>query len=239
MDYSLAPWTLTWGEVDPGQHLFDVDAARKAIYAFAPAAAVPKRPEGRAGDDYVIDWSRDEGDTWTDSMTLAMVERWGQWVTGWRWARDEGDFGGGPIHSWCCSRDSITSAEESLTCVGDALVEWRLWIEELAECFEQYPLTRLADPGDRVLWERGAVHLVHAVVERTGAGDAWYRHCAQVLTWFLARWGVGAEQAQHLVGEAIGGRFDSWVEPDDGVVDDMAERLGRALAGVQHAADGF
>jgi hypothetical protein len=62
-----------------------------------------------------------------------MVERWGRWVVGWRWALDEGDFGGGPIHAWCCPRDSITSAEETLARVGAALIEWRGWLEELAE----------------------------------------------------------------------------------------------------------
>jgi hypothetical protein len=163
-------------------------------------------------------------------MTEAIAGHWGRWAAGWRWARDEGDGGGGPVGSWCCATHSITGPEETLTRVSDALAEWRAWLEELAAAFERYPLGRLVAPGDRALWERGAVDLIHRVVDRTGAGDAWYRHCAQVLTWFLARWGTAGEQAQHLVDEAVGGRFRSWAEPGEADVRDVAGRLGRAVS---------
>jgi hypothetical protein len=167
-------------------------------------------------------------------MTRAMIERWGRWAAGWRWARDEGDFGGGPVAGWCCATDSITGAEETLARVSGALVEWRSWVEELSACFERYPLASLATPPDRAMWERGAVDLVHRVVVRTGAGDAWYRHCAQVLAWFLARWGIAEEEARRLVEEAVGGRFRSWMEPAESDVDDMASRLGRAVGQLDH-----
>ncbi len=45
-------------------------------------------------------------------------------------------------------------------------------------------------------WQRATVHLATHVVDRTTAGDAWFSHCEQVLTWFPTRWGVPAEKAR-------------------------------------------
>ena len=130
------------------------------------------------------------------------------WTLGLRVAagRDEGDFGGGPVLNWCCSAHSISGPEETLARVSSALVEWRGWLEDLAERFGRYPLAGLSSAAQVAVWEREAVHLIHYVVDRTGAGDAWYRLCAQVLTWFLARWGVAEDRGRHLVGQAISGR---------------------------------
>ncbi|WP_328396947.1 hypothetical protein [Nocardia sp. NBC_00416] len=228
MDYRSAPWVLTWDEVDPSRHPFDAAAARDTIRGLGPASAVPKRPSGGAADRRVRDWAHDAGEAWADSMTRALIEQYGRWATGWRWALDEGDFGGGPVSSWCCPADSITGAAETVARVTAALLEWRGWLEDLATRFDRYPLAGLSDPDRFQAWERGTVQLVHHVVDRTGAGDAWYRHCAQVLTWFSARWGVAGDSAQRLVDEAIGGRFGSWVGPAETVVDDIAERIARA-----------
>lgn len=222
MDYRLAPWTLTWDEVDPGRHPFDAASAHEVVRGLAPASAVPARPSDRAGQPDVFGWAHEVGDAWADAMTRALIERYGRWASGWRWALDEGDFGGGPVGSWCCAHDSIAGAEETVARVAESLVEWRGWVEDLAERFERFPL---GEPDDR--WERAAVHLVHHVVDRTGAGDAWYRHCAQVLTWFLARWGVADGPAGRLVDQAIGGRFDSWIGPAETLVTDVAERFAR------------
>ena len=166
-------------------------------------------------------------------MTPALTEQFGQWACGWRWAPDEGDIGGGPVSSWCCPRDSITTPEETVARVAKALVEWRDWLEDLAARFDRYPMELFSDGDQLEAWERGAVHLVHHVVDRTGAGDAWYRHCAQVLTWFLARWGMPEEQAKPLVDEAIGGRFSSWIAPEETAVNDIAERLARMAGDAQ------
>lgn len=167
-------------------------------------------------------------------MTLALVEHYGRWVLGWHWAMDEGG-GGGPVGSWCCPRHSITTAEETTAKVVQAVTEWRGWLEDLAERFDRYPLTGLSDSDRRHYWERGAVHLVHHVVDRTGAGAAWYRHCAQVLTWFLSRWGVAHDHAERLVDEAIGGRFNSWIEPADTVIDHVAVHMADSA---QDVSDG-
>lgn len=225
VDYSLAPWALTWNEVDPSRHSFDAASVSDVIRELAPASAVPARPSADVDYRQVIDWAHEAGDAWGDSMARAVVDRFGRWASGWRWAIDEGDFGGGPVGSWCCSNHSISEPEETLERVANALVEWRGWLEDLAERFDRYPLAGLSEADHVAFWERGAVHLIQHVVDRTGAGDAWYRHCAQVLTWFLARWGVAEDRASRLVDQAIGGRFSSWIGPDETMVDDVAEQL--------------
>jgi hypothetical protein len=208
VDHRLAPWTLTWDEVDPSRHPFDLGSERAAVRGLARGL-----------------WGTGTGAAWADAVSAGLVERYGRWACGWRWARDEGDIGGGPVRSWCCPPHSVTTAGETAR-VAEALGDWRGWLEELAGLFDRYPLA-----GDRArAWERGSVRLVHHVVERTAAGDAWYTHCAQVLTWFLTRSGIGVDRAARLVDEAIGGRFDSWVGPADSVVDDVAGQLARAAA---------
>ncbi|MFE2872369.1 Fic family protein [Embleya sp. NPDC059259] len=148
---------------------------------------------------------------------------------GWRWAHDEGDFDGGPVGHWCCPRDSITTPEETLARVVAALCEWRGWLENLAEWFEAYPLDLATIEDQRILWDRAARNLILQVIDRTGCGSGWHGHCRQVLTWFLARWGVAPDVAHDLVEEAVGGRFHSWTDPDTVVVDDIAEQLARSL----------
>ena len=109
VDYSLAPWALTWDEVDPSRHSFDAASASGVIRKLAPASAVPTRPSDGVDYRQVIDWAREDGDAWADSMARAVVDRFGHWACGWRWAIDEGDFGGGPVGSWCCSTARCSS----------------------------------------------------------------------------------------------------------------------------------
>lgn len=225
----LLPFDLTWAEADPRLHPFDSADALEAVLSLAPASRVPTRPVGHAADHAVISWSHNEGADWADDMTRALVERFGRWTTGWRWAHDEGDLGGGPVGSWCCTRDSMTTPEETLTRVTDALCEWREWLEILAERFDRHRLDTVR-PEDRPwAWERAATHLINHCVDRTGGGDAWYSHCSQVLTWFLTRWGVDEQTARARVAHAIDGRFESWIGPDQRLVTDVAERLAASL----------
>lgn len=219
------PGYLTWEEVDPGRHSFDPSAALEAVRALPAAQTVPSRPQGRAWEQRVSRWSSTEGLGWTDAITAELVARYGQWVTGWRWARDEGDVGGGPVSAWCCPQDSITPPQATLVRVAQALVEWRAWIEELAGLFAGLlpsPATASVDER-RLAWERAVAQIVTRVVERTGSGDAWYDHCGQVLAWFLARAGVTDGAA--LVAEAIGGRFESWVPPAQELVVDVGAHV--------------
>ena len=181
------------------------------------------------------DWSWNEGKPWADAMAYALTDHYGRWTVGWRWAHDEGDFDGGPVGNWCCPRDSITTAEETLARVVAALCEWRAWLESLAGWFEAYPLS-LADVDDqRILWERAARNLILQVTDRTGCGSGWYGHCRQVLTWFLDRWGVAPDVAEDLVDQAIGGLFASWTGPDAALVDDVAEQLALSLRPTDNA----
>ncbi|MFJ2023958.1 cell filamentation protein Fic [Streptomyces sp. NPDC087897] len=174
-------------------------------------------------------WSHGEAESWADAMSYALAEHYGKWSVGWRWSHDEGDFDGGPVGHWCCPHHSITTPDETLVRVGAALREWREWLEFLARCFEAYPLD-LAGIGDqRILWERAARHLILQVVDRTGCGSGWHRHCRQVLTWFLDHGGIAPDVAEGLVDEAIGGRFRSWTGPGTVVVDSVAERLALSL----------
>ncbi|MBB4890892.1 Fic family protein [Streptomyces netropsis] len=199
------------------------------VHSLGPARRVPRRPDVPLADAAMNAWSHGEAKLWADVISHALVQRYGRWAAGWRWAHDEGDFGGGPVGNWCCPRDSITTAEETLARVAAALCEWRGWLESLAAWFEAYPL-RPADVEDqRILWERAARNLILQVVDRTGCGSGWHGHCRQVLTWFLARWGVAPHIAQNLVDEAIGGRFSSWTGPDAVLVDDIAEQLALSL----------
>jgi hypothetical protein len=181
------------------------------------------------GDPALSEWSWGEGQLWADTMSYALMDRYGRWAVGWRWAHDEGDFDGGPVGSWCCPRDSITTPEETLERVVTALCEWRAWLESLAGRFEAYPLDPANVEGRRILWESVARNLILQVVDRTGCGSGWYGHCRQVLTWFLSRWGVAPAIARDLVDQAIGGRFHSWTGPDTVLVHDVAERLAQTL----------
>jgi Fic/DOC family protein len=230
----LAPGHLTWADVDPARHSFDSGSAGHVVRSLGPARHVPQRPDVSVADPAMGAWVSNEGRLWTDAMTHALIEHYGYWAVGWRWAHDEGEIGGGPVGNWCCPRDSIGTPRETLARVAAALCEWREWLEHLAGWFERYPLDLAAVADQRIWWERTARNLILQVVDRTGCGSGWHGHCSQVLRWFLSRWNVAPDPAGELVNEAIGGRFRSWVGPDTVLVDDIAERLALSL----RASDG-
>ncbi|MEU3751058.1 MULTISPECIES: hypothetical protein [Streptomyces] len=95
-----------------------------------------------------------------------------------------------------------------------SLLEWRDWLEELAERFEGLAPPTGANAEDRS-WhlERAATRLVRVVMDRTGAECGWYGLCHTVLAWFLSSKGVEAHDAKDAVDTAIGGRFKSWTAP--------------------------
>ncbi|SHI44178.1 hypothetical protein SAMN05421803_101231 [Nocardiopsis flavescens] len=223
---ALLPYDLSWAEVDPARHPFDPAAAPAAVRGLEPAARTPARPPGPVVDPAFAAWSFDVARVWIDDLTAALVERYGRWATGWRWGTDEADVGGGPVRAWCCPADSVHTPPQTLERAAAALCEWRAWLEELAERFDRYPLDAPRARDRRHVRERAVGHLVNAVVERTGADDAWYGHCSVVLTWYLTRWGEDPGTASVRVREAIGGRFESWIGPAPGQVDDLARRLG-------------
>ncbi|MEU6789093.1 hypothetical protein ABZ912_58775 [Nonomuraea angiospora] len=113
-----------------------------------------------------------------------------------------------------------------------SLLEWRRWIEELSEHFaELTPPVHLSAEDRSWHLDRATVRLVTRVVDRTGAESGWYRHCHQVLEWFLASSGLEKDEAEAAVQVAIGGRFNSWFEPARTVVDAVGEDLASGLTG--------
>ncbi|WAZ21401.1 hypothetical protein STRCI_002569 [Streptomyces cinnabarinus] len=238
MEPHIRPYHLTWPEVDPTTHPFESGEVLDVIRGLGPAGRTPTRPEwprskdrDKAYEEYrkLCDWSHTVGWEWADALTRALVERYGVWASGWRWSHDEGDLGGGPVGRWCCALHSVTTPDETLERVADALREWRDWLEFLGRFFDRYPLSQLPAEDRLDAWERATHQLILHSLDRTGSGDAWYAHCRQVLTWFLTRWDVDPATAHTLVEDAIGGRFESWTAPRDTLVTDVAEQLAASI----------
>ncbi|MFK0050012.1 hypothetical protein ACIQU4_39080 [Streptomyces sp. NPDC090741] len=212
--------TLTWTDVDPLRHPFELDddAARELTSLVAPLL-----PDADAVED----------DRWRSlqPVTDFLVGQYGPWACGWNWSVGEGDTDGGVVEVWCCSSHSVTTKEATAPLVVAALLEWRDWLEDLAERFSA--LTPPAQPGGQAVdpwhWERACTRLVTAVADRTQADSGWYTHCMQVLGWFLAYNGIDEERAREIVKTAVGGRFDSWIAPDATVVDAVSSGFARTI----------
>lgn len=202
----LSPWTLTWEEVDPARHHFVASGVAALVQPLVPAT--------NSGD-------------WETAITELLVSRFGRWACGWRWARDEGSIGGGPIGAWCCPSHSFSTPAATADRIECALVEWRKWLETLCARFE----TLEPRDGDvQAAFQRAVATLVGDVVEQTSAGDAWYTHCAQVLSWYLERCGVPHAEATGLIERAIGGRFESWCGPPPTLTREVAASVAQQLA---------
>ncbi|GAA4330505.1 hypothetical protein GCM10023178_43490 [Actinomadura luteofluorescens] len=109
MIVELAPGFLSWDEVAPSRHPFDRPSAARVVKSLGPAQRVPRRPDVPLTDPARSEWADGEAEMWATAMSHALAERYGRWAVGWRWAHDEGDFDGGPVGSWCCPRDSVTT----------------------------------------------------------------------------------------------------------------------------------
>ncbi|MEU0602184.1 hypothetical protein ABZ484_28675 [Streptomyces sp. NPDC006393] len=213
---------LTWAEVDPLRHPFELD--EDAARALAESVA-PLLPGAGAVEE----------NRWRslDPVTDFLVERYGRWACGWNWSVGEGDTDGGVVGVWCCASHSVTTADETALLVVAALLEWRDWLEELAERFSALaPRRPSADSSvDPWHWERACTRLVTVVADRTQAESGWYGHCMQVLTWFLTYNGVVQERSREIVESAVGGRFGSWIAPDATVVDSVSSRFAQTVRG--------
>lgn len=160
-------------------------------------------------------------------MSAGFAERYGRWTAGWRWSVGEGDLDGGPVGHWCCFRHSVTTPEQTAATISAALIEWRGWLEDIADRFDRFlPLAA----GDLDGWERAVAHLVTAVGDRTQYESAWYQCCTTVLGWFLEAAGIAPSEHQRLLDHAIGGRFASWTEPDQNLITSVAELLAGQAA---------
>ncbi|MER7674368.1 hypothetical protein ABTY61_38725 [Kitasatospora sp. NPDC096128] len=163
-----------------------------------------------------------------DEVTVLLVSRYGRWACGW----DHSTHYGGPVEAWCCDARSVGEAEETTERVVTCLLEWRDWLEDMAERFEQLAPLPGADAEDRS-WhlERAVTRLVTAVVNSTHAESSWFGICETTLTWFLTSTGLGQKEAQKAVEAAIDGRFKSHVAPAPTLVDTVGEDLAIRLTG--------
>jgi hypothetical protein len=195
------------------------------------SAKSKKKQKERAGREDDTYRARCEG-----AIALAFGRALGVWAGGFRWARDEGSIGGGVVSAWCCASHSVvvkgeTSLEPTAARAAAGLMQWRGWLETLRASFVDLDPFAVADDGttaqDDVDANNAAIarrldaacaELVALVVEQTGAGDAWYNHMAQVLSWYLQCHGASVEGADDAADAALGGRFASWTGPDAATV---------------------
>ncbi|WP_406134460.1 hypothetical protein [Streptomyces zaomyceticus] len=212
--------TLTWTEVDPSRHPFELDedateALTDLVSVLLPSPEVAEEDRLRS----------------LEPVTRFLVDRYGRWACGWNWSVGEGDTDGGVIGTWCCTSHSVTTAGETAPLVVAGLLEWRDWLENLTERFATLapPSHSAGATADSWHWERACTRLVTVVADRTQAESGWYGHCEQVLGWFLAYNGIGEERASEIAEGAIGGRFGSWIAPDATVVDAVSSQFARAV----------
>ncbi|MCF3136368.1 hypothetical protein [Streptomyces olivochromogenes] len=224
----LAPFRLPWSAADPDRNPFAWDEAEEARLTELITSMVPTPPsEGHSS----------EGWAFYHAVTELLAARYGRWTCGWHWGVGEGG-GGGVVASWCCVPHSVGEPGPTAARVVDSLLEWRDWLEELADRFEWLAPPPDASAEDRS-WhlERAATRLMTLVVDRTGAEDGWYGLCTLVLVWFLSSAGVEPQEARRMVDEAIGGRFASWTTPKQTLVDAVGEDLAVRATGTRPSLD--
>lgn len=213
----LRPWSLPWSEADPRRNAFAWDDAEEARITALIALRTPP-----------ADVDRMDNFRFIDEVTALLTSRYGRWACGWDWATHNG----GPVAAWCCDGHSVGEPEETAARVVASLLEWRDWLEDVAERFERLAPHPGLDAEDRSWYlERAVTRLVTTVVDRTHAESAWYGLCETTLTWFLASTGLGPEEAKKAVEAAIGGRFTSWAAPAPPLVDTVGESVAVLLTG--------
>jgi hypothetical protein len=168
-----------------------------------------------------IDWDELE-----DTIDRELIRAYGFWAAGWRWAASEPGCGG-PVRGWCCGRDSLPHARTHDR-IPKALDEWHRWLEELAGLFDAIDREHKDLPVSSRI-ERAAARVLALVVERTGCEDAWYRTFATTLAWYVERTAPD-EDAFHWLSSALGGRFESWIEPPADIASSVCVDLGAAAA---------
>lgn len=210
-----------WESLDPARHPFHWDADEERLLRALVEEWVPPVLSGHAGW-----WA---GERWCERQVDAVFrERYGPWTWGWTWSGPSG----GVIGSWFLDSQSVTTPEETATRAIGALLEWRAWLEYLAERFTELAPPAGASPAQRS-WhlERAAVRLVTAVLDLTGAQSGWQGQCALALEWFLSSTGMPLDEVRTAVRDAIGGRFESWTGPERAVIESVGEDLAAGLTG--------
>ncbi|MEU9125811.1 hypothetical protein AB0C96_39390 [Streptomyces sp. NPDC048506] len=211
---------LNWENLDPDRHPFTWDEDEEARLFALVREWVPPVLSGMAGG-----W---QGERWCERQVDAIIrERYGSWAQGWNWCYRYG----GVIGSWVTGATSVTTPEETAARVVAALLEWREWLERLAQRFAELAPPPEASPEDRS-WhlERATVRLVTHALD-SGAEGGWHGQAALVLRWFLTTTGMNQADAEQAVETAIGGRFESWVTPGRTLIESVGEDLAVALTG--------
>jgi hypothetical protein len=211
---------LSWEGLDPARHPFVWDEEEETRLCALVREWVPPVLSGMAG------WR--QGEYWCENQVDAIIrERYGNWAQGWNWCYRHG----GVIGSWVTGATSVTTPEETAARVVAALLEWREWLEQLAETFAQLAPSPEASPEERS-WhlERASVRLVTRVLD-SGAEGGWQGLAGLTLRWFLTSTGVDPAEADRAVETAIGGRFESWVTPGPALIDSVGEDLALTLTG--------
>ncbi|MEV4279957.1 hypothetical protein [Actinoplanes xinjiangensis] len=106
---------LDWNDVDPtARPGFDPAGVAALVRVLPPAADIPP-----AGSDWRLT------SFWFDRMTAALAERLGDWVVGWKYTfvMEERE-GHGIVPVWRLNHPPVTTPEETLTRLADAVVAW-------------------------------------------------------------------------------------------------------------------
>ncbi|WP_157545728.1 hypothetical protein [Hamadaea tsunoensis] len=209
------PRDLSWTDVDPAGRDPDPESVLATVTAVAAAATVPARD---------ADWRL--RDLWLETVTRALVDRYGLWAVGWRWSTGEGDLDGGVVTAWCCSGHSLSTPDATAAAITAAVLEWHGWLVDLADRFGRFLPLPADDPLDS--WERAVAHRVTAVGDRTYYESGWYNCCRTALGWFLTAAGVESADRPGLIDHAVG-RFRSWAEPSSTDVRTIAELLAERV----------
>jgi hypothetical protein len=204
---------MTWQDIDPARHPFDpeqaLDVVREVVSSPDPDSG---RPRGL--------WS-------TNSVARGLSEHYGSWAFGWSSAMDPSPDSGQIIKDLPISGRGVEGLEQQAKRYTSALLQWRVWLEELAAVFAQFAPEPNADEQKiRGLRERGVAPLVTLVVERTGAGEAWRGPCTQALIWYLESTGMSPREAEELADDVVDAEFQSWIAPDEEAVDRVREAIG-------------
>ncbi|UQU61858.1 hypothetical protein COUCH_22735 [Couchioplanes caeruleus] len=172
--------------------------------------------------------SRNPSYAWADAVTIGLVDHFGRWAAGWLGQSSRYSLSGAPTPGWYRVQELVTAPERTLDAVGRGLLDWRSYLEELADHFARHlPLPR--DPRAAfAAWEAAVGELVATAMARTGTEENWYGGSARVLSWFLSAAGVPHHLADAMVDDAIGGRFRSWTQPTGADAADVAAALAAA-----------
>lgn len=199
------PKTLTWREVRPASHRFqpNVDHVAGTAWRYVPTVG---------GTQF----------GWEFDVSRALERKYGKWAVGWCWGVGEASIGGGPVAGWCCPEHSYTTHDETARRCAASLIEWRTWLEELAELFKNLK------PASAEAVGPAATSVIMHVAARTKAQDIWHVHAIQVVGWFLEACGVDTKASVQIATSVLDDKLEKWTEPDDELLEEIDREFAKA-----------